>query len=231
MRWRILPCEGEIAFAHTWPTPRSTRLAVVSTLSSIDVPMPTTAVEKSPAPTCRSASMFVESASTTWVSLPLQSLTSSGLCSMAMTSRPSRVRVAAVEDPKRPSPMTRMEVCSLANDRPFLGVAVQSRGVLHGQGRRKCNRTESADEHDDREHIEPRIRRGGGHPGAQADGAEGRDHLEQHSVERFGTDLEHRQRADEDDGGACQQDRDGQLDRRGGQPAPEHVHILQAPGL
>src|SRR5699024_9642960 len=175
-----------------------TRLAVVSTLSSIYVPMPTTATEKSPAPTCLSASLFAESASSPSVRCPLQSSTNSGLCSMALTSRPGRVTVAAVAVPKRPSPMTRMEVCSLANDRRFLGVAVQSRGVLHGQGRRKCNRTESADEHDDREHIEPRIRRGGGHPGAQADGAEGRDHLEQHSVERFGTDLEHRQRADED---------------------------------
>src|SRR5688572_14844238 len=107
IRSRILPCLAEIALAQICGMPRSTRLLQVSTLDSIEVPMPTTATGKSPQPSCSSASRFVVSASTTRVRREDHSWTSAGSRSMASTSWPSRARASAVPDPKRPRPQTR----------------------------------------------------------------------------------------------------------------------------
>src|SRR5699024_3251040 len=67
---------------------------------------PTTAIEKSAAPTWSSTSGWVASARTTWVSWPEYFCTSSSLLSIASTWVPSFSSVRAIEAPKRPSPMT-----------------------------------------------------------------------------------------------------------------------------
>lgn len=68
IRLRIVPCASLIAFTQMCGISRSTRFTVISTDASMEVPTPTTAVEKSCAPSWRRASESVASASTTWVS-------------------------------------------------------------------------------------------------------------------------------------------------------------------
>lgn len=108
------------------------------TLASNEVPTPTTAMEKSFAPTWSRASGFEASASTIG-SRSEKCATRAGDRSMASTSCPSRSSVIANDDPNRPRPMTStpasfdfsersdarafgafIELLS-ANDRPFLG--------------------------------------------------------------------------------------------------------------
>ncbi len=78
------------------------------TEASREVATPTTAVPNSVAPSCSRASTSVASASTSGMR-PVHWRTIAGLASTASTSRPSRSRVAATAEPKRPSPMTSVE--------------------------------------------------------------------------------------------------------------------------
>src|SRR6185312_16395949 len=156
MRERILPCDGVMALTQRCSMPRSTRFTVISTEDSIDVPTPTTAELKSCAPSWRSASMFVASASTTWVSTPAHFCTRAGSRSMASTSRPCLTSWWAVAAPKRPSPMTKtgalcggrlLEFTLSANDRPLFRVVVQLAALAQGQGGRQGDGTDAAKEH------------------------------------------------------------------------------------
>ena len=105
-RSRIFPWLCEMALAQIWPTLRSTRLSVDSTLASIEVPIPTTAMGNCPAPSWVRACRLVASASTSWVSRPDHSCTSWGFRSTASTSWPRRCSAAAAEAPNRPRPTT-----------------------------------------------------------------------------------------------------------------------------
>src|SRR4051812_17142392 len=156
IRVRIFPCEGVIAFTQRCSIPRSTRLTVISTEDSMEVPTPTTAELNSCAPSWRSASMFVASASTTWVSAPAHFCTSAGSRSIASTSRPCFTSCSAVAAPKRPRPITRTGALWAgrplaedlsANDRPLLGEVVQLAPLAQRQGGSKSNGTHAACEH------------------------------------------------------------------------------------
>ncbi len=78
----------------------------MSTLASMDDPTATTAIEKSLAPSCCSASMLRASACTACVTRSDHFCTRPSLASMASTSRSRRASWPAVAAPKRPSPMT-----------------------------------------------------------------------------------------------------------------------------
>src|SRR5919205_2676825 len=156
MRVRIFPCEGVMALTHRCSMPRSTRFTVMSTEDSMDVPTPTTAEEKSWAPSWRRASMLVASASTTWVSTPDHFWTSPGSRSMARTSRPCFTSCSAVAAPKRPSPITRTGALWAgrplaedlsANDWSLLGEMEQLAPLAQRQGGSQSNRTYATGEH------------------------------------------------------------------------------------
>src|SRR5919108_5864715 len=132
-RSRIFPCGAVIAFATIFGIFRSTSTEVVRMLASTAVPMATTAVSKSAAPSWRSDSMSVESASTTWVSMPEYSCTTLALESTPRTSWPSSTSVSASPPPKRPRPITRNSFSCLANDGPFLGETVKALALAQGE--------------------------------------------------------------------------------------------------
>ena len=98
---------GVIALAQTCLLPRSTRLAVASTLDSIEVPMPTTAIWNSLTPSC-SQRVDVRAVRLDHVGEPAGPLLhdAAGSRSIASTSCPSRFSASAIEAPNRPSPIT-----------------------------------------------------------------------------------------------------------------------------
>src|SRR6476620_5081815 len=176
---RILPCEGVMALTQRCSMPRSTRLTVISTEDSMEVPTPTTAELNSWAPSWRSASMLVASASTTWVRRGAHFCTRFRSRSMASTSRPCLTSCSAVDDPKRPSPITRTGALwagrrgasvELANDRPLFGVVVQLSALAQGQCRREGYGAHSAGEHEGRDDVDALGRHLCAESGAQANG-------------------------------------------------------------
>src|SRR6476619_3188985 len=178
-----------MALTQRCSIPRSTRLTVISTEDSMDVPTPTTAELNSCAPSCRSASMFVASASTTWVRTGDHFWTRDLSRSMASTSRPCFASCSAVEEPKRPSPITRTGALwagrlgapeELANDGPLFRVVVQLAALAQGQASGKRDGADTAGEHQDGQHIYALGRQLCAEVGAQADGGERRDGFEQH---------------------------------------------------
>src|SRR5919112_2033905 len=199
IRVRILPCEGVMAFTQRCSMPRSTRFTVISTEDSMEVPTPTTAELNSCAPSWRRASMLVASASTTWVRSGAHFCTRLRSRSMASTSRPCLTSCSAVEEPKRPSPITRTEALwagrlaapdVLANDWPLFRVVVQLAALAQRQRSRKRNGADAASEHEGGQHVDPRRRQLGTEVGAEADGGEGGDRFEQHPVQRLPADLQ-----------------------------------------
>src|SRR5262245_33236954 len=147
-------------------------------LASMSVPMATAARPKSPAPTWRSASTSVASAWTTWVRSSAQAWTTLAEASTPRTSLPRRVSVLASERPKRPRPITRVW-SSLANDRPFLGVAEQALALAQHQGDAGGDGADAPEEHQDHQYRLPRRVEGAGDAGREAGGREGRDALEE----------------------------------------------------
>src|SRR6478672_3471818 len=156
IRVRILPCDGVIALTQRCWIPRSTRLTVISTEDSMDVPTPTTAELNSCAPSWRRASMLVASASTTWVRTGAHFCTRVRSRSMASTSRPCLTSCSAVDEPKRPSPITRTGALwagrftapeGSANDGPLFRVVVQLAALAEGQGSGKGYGADAARKH------------------------------------------------------------------------------------
>src|SRR6185312_6618140 len=184
MRERILPCDGVMALTQRCSMPRSTRFTVISTEDSIDVPTPTTAALNSWAPSWRSASMFVASASTTWVSWPDHFCTSAGSRSIASTSRPCLTSCSAVEAPNRPRPTTStgalwagrlIDADLSANDGPLFGVVEQLAPFAQRQRGGQRDGADAACEHQRAEHVFALRRQLGAQTGAQAAGGERRD--------------------------------------------------------
>src|SRR5215213_10216038 len=148
------PCFLLIAFAQTSATPASTKARTVNTLASISVPIATTARSNWPTPSWRSASSSVLSAWTTYVSWSDHRSTSSGSSSIASTSCPIRTNDSATAVPKRPSPITTIEVdgwvrALLANNRALLGEVVVVVPVLERQCRRHRDGAHSSHVHQD----------------------------------------------------------------------------------
>src|ERR687890_922839 len=167
IRVRILPCDGVIALTHRCSMPRSTRLTVISTEDSMDVPTPTTAELNSCAPSWRSASMLVASASTTWVRSGAHFCTRLRSRSIASTSRPCLTSCSAVEEPKRPSPMTSTgALCAgrrgasgeLANDGPLFGIVVQLAALAQRQAGSEGHGADAAGEHQGSKDVNARRR-------------------------------------------------------------------------
>src|SRR6476469_4479077 len=191
IRVRILPCDGGIALTQRCSMPRSTRLTVISTEDSMEVPTPTTAELNSWAPSWRSASMLVASASTTWVRRGAHFCTRFRSRSMASTSRPCLTSCSAVDDPKRPSPITRTGALwagrrgasvELANDGPLFGIVVQLAALAQGQGSGEGHGTHAAREHQRREDVDAGGRYLRAEVGAESHRGERGDGFEQHTV-------------------------------------------------
>src|SRR3954451_13896358 len=191
IRVRILPCEGVMALIQRCSMPRSTRLTVISTEDSMDVPTPTTAELNSWAPSWRSASMLVASASTTWVRRGAHFCTRFRSRSMARTSLPCLTSCSAVDDPKRPSPITstgalwagrRGASVELANDRPLFGIVVKLASLAQGQCSCEGNRTHAAREHQRREDVDAGRRHLGAQIGAEPHRGERGNGFEQYPV-------------------------------------------------
>src|SRR3954462_11869217 len=181
IRVRILPCDGVMAFTQRCSIPRSTRLTVISTEDSMEVPTPTTAELNSCAPSWRSASIFVASASTTWVSWPDHFCTSAGSRSIASTSRPCLTSCSAVEAPNRPRPTTStgalwagrlLDADLSANDRPLFWVVEQLATFAQRQRGGQSDGADSASEHQRAEYIFALRRQFGTQSGAEAAGGE-----------------------------------------------------------
>src|SRR6476661_352952 len=163
IRVRILPWEGVMALTHRCSMPRSTRLTVISTEDSIEVPTPTTAELNSCAPSWRRASMLVASASTTWVSTLAHFCTRLRSRSIASTSRPCLTNCSAVDAPKRPSPITSTGALwagrltapeELANDRSLFRVVVQLAALAQGQSSGEGDGADAAGKHQDGEDVD-----------------------------------------------------------------------------
>src|SRR6476661_1951993 len=166
-----------MALTQRCSMPRSTRLTVISTEDSMDVPTPTTAELNSCAPSWRSASMFVASASTTWVRSGAHFCTSVRSRSIARTSRPCFTSCSAVDEPKRPKPITSTGALwagrlgtpeELANDGPLFRVVVKLAALAQGQPGRKGNSANTAREHQNGQDIDARRRQLGTEVGAQS---------------------------------------------------------------
>src|SRR5258705_3636004 len=197
--------------------------------------MATTAWPNSAMPSWRRASSSVESASTTWVSVSDQWVTSLGFSSIASTSWPMRTRESATCPPKRPRPMTTTLsglLLGLANDGSLLGIAVEPWPTLQGERGRGGDGADTSDEHEHDQDKVRRTRQARRDAGGEADRGERRGGLEQDLLER---DLVGRgdqtQRAEGDQGDAEQGHRDGlPLDGLGDAAPPDH-HVLAAPDL
>ena len=136
--------------AQTSVTPILRSTNAVRTLASRLLPMPMTALEKSPMPSCSIAWMSVESAWTTWVQRPARSWTRLGSLSMASTWTPSRSSSSARDLPNRPRPMTTTPpACAifLANEGCSFRVAVAAVALPQGEGRHQGDGAEAAEEH------------------------------------------------------------------------------------
>src|SRR6478672_11104374 len=218
IRVRILPWDGVMALTHRCSMPRSTRLTVISTEDSMDVPTPTTAELNSCAPSCRSASILVASASTTWVRSGAHFCTKFRSRSIASTSRPCLTSCSAVDDPKRPSPITstgalwagrRGASVELANDGPLFGVVVQLAALAQGQGGCEGNGSHAAREHQGREDVDAGRGHLGAEVGAQAHRGERGNGFEQHPVKRLAADGQQQESGNGHQGGAGHDHRDG----------------------
>src|SRR5690606_28323988 len=209
-----LPCDWLMAFAQICGTLRSTRFAVMSTLASIELPTATTAIWKSSAPICRSASIDRASACTAWVTRSDHFCTSVMSSSTASTSRLRRCSWPAVAAPKRPRPITSTGASWAifsTNDGPLLGATEQlpPDGCRERRGESHC--TDASEEHRGGEDVLRRVGRTLGEARAQPARREGADDVEEHVVQRRILVDEH----DEDrrarhDRGTPQHDRDGQ---------------------
>src|SRR6478609_10220079 len=211
IRVRILPCEGVMALTQRCWMPRSTRLTVISTEDSIEVPTPTTAELNSCAPSCRRASMLVASASTTCVRTLAHFCTRFRSRSMASTSRPCLTSCSAVDDPKRPSPITRTGALwagrrgasvELANDRPLFGVVVQLAALAQGQCSGEGHGAHAAGEHEGCQDVDALGRNLRAEAGAQAHRGEGRNRLKQYPVQRCAAELQEQEGGDGNKRGA-----------------------------
>src|SRR5690606_36421563 len=187
MRLRILPCDWLMALAQICGTLRSTRLAVMSTLASIELPTATTAIWKSSAPIWRSASIDRASACTAWVTRSDHFCTSVMSSSTASTSRLRRCSWPAVAAPKRPRPITSTGASWAifsTNDGPLLGAAEElpPDGCRERRGESHC--TDAAEEHGGGQDVLRRLARALREAGGEPARGEGADHVEQHVVER-----------------------------------------------
>src|SRR5688572_22462957 len=181
------PCRSLVALAQMFATPSSTRDTTVRTLASRSPPMPTTARSKSATPSCRKASVSVESAWTTCVRRSDIRWTRAAFSSTPSTSWPIRISDPATASPNRPRPTTRTVLLEaflcLANDRALLWIAV---GPVAGAERERGGDGDAAhpsDEHQaDYNQLRGRrqVRRDAGR---QPDRGEGRDRLEHDLVE------------------------------------------------
>src|SRR5918993_3799934 len=166
-------------------TPKSASSEVVRMLASRSGPIPTTACGSSCTPSWRSACSSVVLATAAWVSWSAYSCTSWGAESMPRTSQPRCTSSRASELPNRPRPRTatRLSDCGfLANDGSLLGPFVPAGLFAQGESGGQRDRSQPADEH---QHDQDDMAGGadvGGDAGGQADGGEGRDHLEQHDI-------------------------------------------------
>src|SRR5690606_14342620 len=231
MRARILPCDWLIALAQICGTFRSTRFAVISTLDSIDEPVATTAMEKSWAPIWRRASMLRASAWTAWVTRSDHFCTSAGFSSTTSTSRSRRSSWPAVAAPKRPSPMMSTGASwgiLSTNDGPLFWSAekLAALGCRQSCGQSHC--TNASGPHGGCQHVLSGIRQLRGQAGAEAGGAESRDHVEQHEIEWCLRQLQQEDGRRRDDGGTPQGDAHRQPKNVGGHPALEHLHVAVA---
>src|SRR6478752_4348599 len=243
IRVRILPCDGVIALTQRCSMPRSTRLTVISTEDSMEVPTPTTAELNSWAPSWRSASMLVASASTTWVRRGAHFCTRFRSRSMASTSRPCLTSCSAVDDPKRPSPITSTGALwagrltapeELANDRSLFRVVVQLAALAQGQAGGKGDRPDAPGEHEQSEDVNPRRRQLCTEVGAEAHSGEGGNGFKQDPVQGGMADVQEQEGRDRDEGGDGDHHGDGgDLDAAGrgcGTSAGEHEGIGEQHG-
>src|SRR5215207_9426964 len=147
-------------------------------LAWMSLPIVTAARSKSEAPSWRRASMSVVSAWTTWVRSVAHAWTTLGETSTPSTSCPRRVSVVARERPKRPSPITSVW-SSLANDRPFLGVAEEALALPHQQRNAERDGADAAQEHEDHQYgLAGRVE-AARHPRREPRRREGRHALEE----------------------------------------------------
>src|SRR5919107_3778126 len=210
MRVRILPCDGVMALTHRCSMPRSTRFTVMSTEDSMDVPTPTTAELNSWAPSWRSASMFVASASTTWVSRGAHFCTRVRSRSIASTSRPCFTSCSAVDEPKRPNPITSTGALwagrlgasgELANDGPLFGIVVELAALAQGQGGGEGYGAYTARKHERCQDVDTLGRNLRAQVGAQPHRGERGNGLEQHAVQGRAADVQQEERGDGHQGG------------------------------
>src|SRR5690554_2202031 len=187
MRARILPCDWLIAFAQICGTFRSTRLAVMRTLDSMEDPVATTAMEKSWAPICLRASILRASAWTACVTRSDHFCTSAGFSSTTSTSRSSRSSCPAVAAPKRPNPMMSTGASwgiLSTNDGPLFWSPekLAALGCRQSCGQGHC--TNAARPHGGCKHVLAGIRQVFGQARTQPRRGERRDDVEQNEVER-----------------------------------------------
>src|SRR5690625_4482395 len=239
MRSKMRACSAEMAFAQIWGTPRSTRLAVISTDASIDVPTPTTATRKSAAPACSKASGTDASASTRWVRREDNCWTTAGSFSTPSTWAFSFSSALASAVPNRPSPITRIPDSSSrrfernlsSNDRPFsrksnnaLSVAQPNlRGDSHGFG--------PIHQHSPREHVFATVGQVGRNPGGQPARRERRYGFEQDDVQGQISNSQQNEARDEDEGCADEHHRHGQAQDAGGDAPPPRLDVPVTAGF
>src|ERR671910_667330 len=120
-------------------------------LAWMSVPIATAARPKSPAPSWRRASRSVASACTTWVRSTAHACTTFGETSTPSTSWPRRTSAVARVLPKRPRLITRIW-SSLANDRPFLGVAEEALALPDHQRDAERDGADAPQEHEDHQY-------------------------------------------------------------------------------
>src|SRR3954447_19113873 len=195
IRSRMRPWWALVALAQMSATSRSTSSEVTRMLSSRWSPMATTARWKSPTPSCRNASMSVQSAVTACVSCEDRSCTVRLTLSIASTSVPCRSSSRAIALPNRPSPMTTTgSWCVSANDRPLLGPLIVARTLAQGQRRRQRERPQPAHEHQHDEHHLSSRRELRGDPRREPDRTERGEDLEEHAFEVLVAHPEHDER-------------------------------------
>src|SRR5665648_229684 len=252
MRDRIRECSGEIAFAQICGVPRSTRLPAIRTLASSDVPTPTTATGNSFTPSWTRASGLVQSASTRG-KRPVKCATTSGSRSAASTSWPRCSSVRAIEEPNRPSPITStppLRSRSLpglgsrpangatglgrsmsTNDRPLLGVPDHPAPVAQRKSRCQGHGSRPTCEHQDGQHVLARVGQLPGQPGAEPDGTERGDRLEEHLVQALAGDLEQQEGGHQHHARTGDSHRDGEPEALPRDAPAEGLHVAVAAGL
>src|SRR5690625_3434111 len=239
MRSKMRACSAEMAFAQIWGTPKSTRLAVISTDASMDVPTPTTATRKSAAPAWSKASGTDASASTRWVRREYHCCTTAASFSTPSTGVLSVSSALASAVPNRPSPITRMPDSSsgrlernvAATDRPFFR---QSNNAVSVVQRERCGDSHGSGtthEHSRREHIFATVGQIGRNPGGQPARRERRYGFEQDDVQGQVGNGQQDEARDEDEGCADEHHRHGQAQDAGGDAPPPRLDVPVTAGF